>query len=1114
MILTVTNSNGCIHTRTRQVLVNPLPVAAFSFSSPTCQGAAVNFTNLSSTVPGYLGQIVRWIWDFGDGQGANIIFPGNPNVTHVYGTAALNYTVTLTIKTSDSCEHSVSHVVNLVASPIANFSAAASSCEGQLVPFTDLSQPGGGGNIVSWYWDFGDPGSGLLNNSSAQNPQHAFSASGTFTVTLIVNNASNCSDTISNTITIDAPPTADFSADTACMGSLTTFTDMSSANPPSTIVGYFWQFGDGGTATAQNPTHMYANAQVYTVTLTVTTSSGCVSTVTKQVLVLQAATAAFSYQSPACAGSTVQFTDQSLTTHGYITTWDWDFGDGNTTTITFPASPNVTHIFTNGGTFSVSLTITTSDNCTATQTSPVTIISNPLANFSFPAGPCAGMPVQFTDNSQQNGGGTITQWAWDFGDPGSGTNNSSTLQNPVHFFSAGGSFDVQLIVTNLNGCKDTIVQTLTTNDAPVAAFSADTSCYDTPTQFTDGSTTTSGTIIAWNWNFGDPGSGSLNTSTLQNPIHIFTGTGTFNVTLLVSTSNGCQNDTIIPISVNPKPTAMFDADASCVGVATQFTDLSIAPGSMITSWFWDFGDGTGTSTLQNPTYTYTTWGTYNVTLLVTNLANCVDSIIIPVQARQTPTAAFNYTSFFCPSGQVNFQDQSQGNNAAIVDHLWIFEPGYTSNAVNPTHVYNITDTTYAVTLIVTDNYGCQDTIIDSVYVKPGFTFTFDYDTVCYGVPTQFNAINLAQGDTLYSVHWNFGDPGSGPSNQSFLYNPTHTYLSPGLYTVKLVAWNSDNCSDSIYQTIQVYDLPQPDFSFLSDPCDSIIHLVDGSLAGIGNIQSWEWHFGDGSAPLIITGAASGDTSHLYTTIGQFNVTLITTNSRGCVDSITQVVERYPCISAAFDPDTTLLCANYLITFGDSSLPIARIAQWYWDFDDGTDTTYTTYAATITHRFASAGTYNVVLTINAVVNGTSFSDFVNHAVVIRPTPDAAFASPNTCLNQAVLFADTSETFGSPSTSWYWTFGDPGSGTADTSTFANPIHNYGSPGYYNVQMKVSNTFGCEDSLAQQLRIFTPPQAEFANTIACVGDATYFTDQSSLADTVLGGLVLEFRGAQPCA
>ncbi|HPS73667.1 MAG TPA: PKD domain-containing protein, partial [Bacteroidales bacterium] len=1100
--LTVTNSNGCVSTKTKQVLVHPLPVAAFSFTSPICQGAVVSFNDLSSTLPGYTGQIVRWFWNFDDGTTQNILFPNNPDVDHVFAGTALSHNVRLTVITSDSCQSFIEHVVTSIPSPIANFSNPTTNCSDQLVPFTDQSQPNGGGNITSWYWDFGDPGSGMLNNSSAQNPSHEFSAPGPFTVVLIVTNASNCTDTVSKTLTIDSPPVASFIADTACLGNLTTFTNGSTTPPPGSIATYFWQFGDGQTSTSQNPTHLYSAAQVYNVTLTVTTTNGCVKDTTIQVLVTESATAAFSYQTPSCAGSSVQFTDQSVAPSGYITTWVWDFDDGNTVTVNYPASPDVTHIFATGGTYNVKLTVTTSKGCTNSKTNPVVIISNPLANFSFPGTNCALMGIQFNDNSQQNGGGNLMSWEWNFDDPGSGSSNSSNLQNPIHMFSDGGTFDVQLIVTNINGCKDTISQTVTVIEAPLATFSADTACFNSITQFTDASTAPQGTITTWNWNFGDPGSGSLNTSTLQNPTHIFSNTGNFNVTLQVTTSDGCQNDTVIQITVNPKPLAMFSASSSCVGTATQFTDLSTAPGSMLTSWLWDFGDGVGTSTVQNPTYTYTTWGTYNVKLIVTNLSNCTDSIIMPVTARPTPTADFTYTSFHCPAGQVNFQDLSHGNNAAIVDHYWIFEPGYTSDMVNPTYTYNITDTTYLVTLIVTDNYGCQDTIVNSVYVEPGMSFTFNYDTVCFGEVSHFSTQNLAAGDTLYSVHWDFGDPNSAPYNESYLYNPTHTFSAPNVYTVKLSAWNSDNCKDSIYKVVQVYDLPEPAFSFVSEPCDSIIHLNDETLPGIGNIQTWEWHFGDGSAPLIITGAPSGDTSHLYQTVGQFNVTLITTNSRGCLDSITQVVERYPCISASFDPDTTLMCANYPITFGDSSIPVNRIAQWNWNFDDGLDTTYTTYASSITHRFASAGTYHVRLLINATVNGVQFADSTIHLVMVHATPEAYFASPNTCLNQAVLFTDTSETFGEPNVLWSWNFGDPGSGTADTSSMTNPSHTYPLPGYYTAQMKVANQYGCEDSLAKQIRIFGLPEARFGNTVACEGDPTYFTDMSQTSDTTFGG------------
>ncbi|NQV03272.1 MAG: PKD domain-containing protein [Bacteroidia bacterium] len=1098
--LNIINSNGCTHSVSKNVLVYPLPVPEFSYSTPNCFGAPVSFTNQSSTVPGFIDNIVTWVWDFGDGTSQTINYPANPNVIHTFVGTALSHNVWLTVTTSHGCTDSINHVVNSIPAPLANFTFPGTPCEGNLVPFTDLSQPNGGGSIVQWAWNFDDPASGLNNNSNAQNPSHSFSGAGTFDVRLIVTNTNGCMDTAIIAVTVNARPVADFSADTACLGDMTNFTDLSTTST-GIIASRFWQFGDGQTGTGANPTHLYATPATYTVTLTVTTSAGCTKDTSKLVIVYPALTAAFSYNSPACAGDSIQFTDLSNSPHGSITTWIWDFGDGTpAVTVNFPANPNVSHMYANGGTYTVTLTITNSDGCTDVKTNQVTINYAPLANFTVAAGGCANVALQFTDLSQQNGGGAIISWNWDFGDPTSGINNTSMLQNPTHAFSSGGTFDVNLIITNINGCIDSLTNTVTINDAPVADFTADTACFDLPTNFTDASTTSTGTIIAWLWNFDDPPSGSNNSSTLQNPSHVFTNIGSFDVELTVTNSDGCLHDTTFEITVHPVPDAMFTYSAACLGSPTLFTDLSIAPGSSITDWLWDFGDGTGTATIQNPTYTYAAAGTYNVQLTVTNLQNCTDSVIIPVMVRNNPTADYSYLNFFCPAGQVNFQDQSIGAGSTIVDQFWIFEPGYTGLGPNPIHIFTQNDTTYAVTLIVTDNYGCMDTIIDSVYVKPGFEFTYTNDTVCLGYPTHFQTQNLAAGDSLYSVAWNFGDPASAPNNTSFLYNPSHVFTAPGIYIVKLKAWNTDNCVDSVYKEVTVYDLPQPAFSSISEPCDSIVDFTDLSIAGGNSIASWEWHFGDGTPPETILAPGPGSTSHLYSNLGTYIVTLVVTNNNGCVDSITDTIERYPCINAIFVSDT-LLCARNPVIFADSSYPLISINQWQWTFGDGMDTTYTTYAQTITHEYNNYGDFIVKLVVNAIVSGIPFTDSSYQIVSIRPTPEPYFSNIAVCLNQATLYVDTSNTFGDPNTSWYWAFGEPGSGSANTSTLEDPTHKYMAPGNYDVQMIVANQWGCTDSITKPTRVFDIPVADFGNTIPCQGDPTEFTDLSAVADTVFG-------------
>ncbi len=1099
--LTITNTNGCIKDTTIQVLVNPKPLPGFTFTTPNCVGAVVCFTNTSQTPTGYLGSIKRWHWEFGDGADQWINYPANPDICHTFLGTAQNHTVRLTVVTSDSCQDFIEHVIASIPAPIANFNTPDQNCEQQQVHFTDQSQAGGGGNIIGWDWDFGDPASGTENHSTAQSPTHNFTSAtlSPFTVTLIVTNASNCTDTITKQVSVSAKPVASFSADTACLGHLTTFTALTATN----ITQYNWTFGDGQNGTSANVTHMYGTAGLFPVTLTVITSEGCQKDTTMQIRVIPAPVAAFSFSAPTCAGTdSVHFFDQSQAPYGSIKQWDWDFGDGQTTVIHYPNDQNVYHTYTDGGTYTVTLTVHTSDSCTATILQTLTVEPAPLPNFIFVSMRCEDTPVAFTDQSQQNGGAALTAWLWDFGDPGSGTQNTSIVANPEHSFSTFGDFIVKLQVTNASGCHDTISKTVHVDQKPGASFTADTACSGQLTQFTDASVANGGSVTAWLWNFGDPPSGTNNTSTLQNPTHDFTSTGTFTVMLSATNTAGCTDDTIMQVIVNPKPQAMFEFSSACVLDSTHFTDLSLAPGSQVVSWAWSFGDG-GSSTIQNPNHAFANSGTFTVTLAVTNLSNCVDSISIPVTVRPKPNAAYAFTNFFCPAGQVNFQDQSTGVGAAITERMWIFEPGSFSNQINPTHIFAQTNTTYAVSLIVTDNYGCTDTIVDSVFVKPGFAFHFANDTVCFKETTHFTPVNEADGDSLYSLTWNFGDPTSGQNNISHDYYATHSFTHPGDFVVQMKAYNSDNCVDSLIQIVTVHALPEPAFTYNTVPCDSNLYFTDHTTGfGSGTIASWDWDFGDGSPHVIIPAPGPGDTSHLYVNQGFYDVILKITNTSGCSDTVSMRVQRIPCIKAAFVWDTNMLCARYPVAFSDSSLPVSRINSWRWIWGDGTpDTNYTVHATGLTHTYASGGTYPVKLIIDATVSGTPVVDSITQNIVIHPTPQTYFSNPAACLNQINLFADTSETFGAQITSWKWNFGAPYSPLNDTSSLRNPPHTYDSAGWYDVKLVLTNKFGCKDSLTKPTRVWAIPEAKFSNSVACSGNPTTFEDISIIGDTAIG-------------
>jgi len=462
--------------------------------------------------------------------------------------------------------------------PAADFSGSPTSgCAALTVNFTDLSS----GDITSWDWDFGDGGS-----STAQNPSHQYSSAGTYTVSLTVTGPGGSdTETKTNYITVNGPPTAGFSGSpTSGTEPLTvSFTDQSTGGATS----WDWDFGDGGTSTAQNPTHEYTTAGTYTVTLTATNACGSdIETKTDYITVNPCVAPTADFAGSPTSGDaplTVSFTDQSS---GNPSSWDWDFGDGGTST-----AQNPSHEYTTAGTYTVTLTATNAcgsdietktDYITVTEPTPA-----PVAAFSgTPTSGCAPLTVAFTDEST----GEITSWDWDFGDGG-----TSTAQNPSHEYISGGTYTVSLTVTGPGG-SDTETKTdyVTVNVAPTAGFSGSPTSGDYPltVNFTDQS---SGNPTSWDWDFGDGG-----TSTAQNPSHEYTTAGTYTVTLTAANACGSDIETKTDYITVTEP-SLNTMHVHSISVSRQ------------TFWLWSRGVATVTIYDQNnnPVSSATVYGSFS-----------------------------------------------------------------------------------------------------------------------------------------------------------------------------------------------------------------------------------------------------------------------------------------------------------------------------------------------------------------------------------------------------------------------------------------------------------------------------------------------------------------------
>lgn len=396
---------------------------------------------------------------------------------------------------------------------------------------------------------------------------------------------------------------------------------------------------------------------------------------TLNVQVVDSATApAASFDFQIDSGLGVTFADTSTNTP---TAWAWDFGDNRTST-----AQNPTHTYRAEGSYVVQLTASNdAGSGTVNQIITVPAGETPTAAFAYTAN---NLVVNFADAST----GNPTSWAWDFGESTS-SDNTSTLQNPTHEYAAAGNYTVQLTATNSLG-SSTINQVLTITDggtAPTAAFSQ--SINGLTVTFADAST---GTPTAWAWDFGDG-----NASTEQNPSHTYTASGDYTVQLTVTNSTGSSSANAL-LTVGEAPVASFTSQT--VGLQAIFTDTST---NSPTTYLWDFGDGSGTSALANPSYTYATEGIYVVNLTVSNSFGS-SSDANAVRVISTPTADF---TFQVNGRNVIFTDASTGPPSI---YAWDFGDGVGTSAVrDPAYCFDQTGDTFTVTLTVSNSEGSDST---------------------------------------------------------------------------------------------------------------------------------------------------------------------------------------------------------------------------------------------------------------------------------------------------------------------------------------------------------------------------------------------------------------------
>jgi len=804
--------------------------------------------------------------------------------------------------------------------PTADFSADQTSGLAPLtVTFTEQSS----GTVAAWQWDFGDGAT-----STAQSPTHTYSTVGTYTVSLTVSGPGGA-DTLTKTgfivvSEVSGPPVADFSADpTSGPAPLTvSFADQSSGEVQS----WMWDLGDGTIKYEQNPSHTYEMPGVYTISLTVYGPTGLSNTLSKKGFIIVEAVseplvAGFTADPKSGIGSLdVQFTDAST---GPVESWSWDFGDGTTSSEQSPL-----HNF-GPGTYTVTLTVT-GGATSSTATDTIIVYEPAVADFTTSPSNAgtAAFTVQFNDASS----GAIDSWLWDFGD---GTDRS-TEQNPHHIYEVAGSYTVTLTVSG-NGGTDTLIKTehITVAPTPVAEFSAGTTNGQAPLEvyFTDNS---AGAFASWSWDFGD----GTSPSTDQHPYHVYETPGTYTVSLTITDVYGTPSTLTIPdyIVVSEPlmpPVANFTSDFY-PGPAPLRVTFSCQSTGIITEWLWDFGDG-GTSTEQNPSYTYYESGLYTVTLTVTGpggSSSKQDYIDVGYSGGGQPVAMFHADMTEAPASHTfQFTDDSTGD---ITTWSWDFGDGSSSNQQHPSHTYAYPGN-YTVSLTVYGPTGSDTTTIAITVTSGGGgggpTADFNAAPVDGAAPLTVNFSDLSTpAAEIVSWQWSFGDGGT-----SAVQHPQHIYAAAGTYDVTLTVWNGAGQSDTLFKPgFVVVGVAGPTAFFnaipVNGPAPLAVQFEDQSTPGGSAIVSWFWEFGDG-------GTGEGPNPlYIYDTQGTYDVKLTVWDDASATSSHT----RYSFINvgapllppvADFTASPTDGTAPLAVTFTD--LSTGDITSWTWDFGDGT-----------------------------------------------------------------------------------------------------------------------------------------------------------------------------------
>ena len=708
---------------------------------------------------------------------------------------------------------------------------------------------------------------------------------------------------------------------------------------------YSHDFGTTWTDTANiNHTLNYSGLIQTTVFRAVVRSGACdtafseISTITVNPL----PDVAYDYDT-VCRGQYTTFINNTSIATGSISTYSWDFGNGDGNN-----ADNPVYKYPVDGTFTVKLTATSNKGCIDSLKQVVIVNPSPVVSYSFD-NECDRDTVDFLNASFSTIGGTLT-YSWDFGD----TTNLVSIENPSHLYANSNEYSAKLVVTeDATGCKDSSIQTVSVYPRAVPDFYFTNICNGNDMVFTNQTIVSSGNVNYY-WTFGD---GYYDSSV--NPNHLYSSDGTYNVRLSATTENNCTDTISKNAIVFAQPTAEFSGNDICYTDTFIFNNEShINSGTM--AYLWNFGSG-DTSVQENPHYYYFSPGTYTVSLSVVSDSGCTSDIFHNVNVYSLPNVLFDVDDK-CLYDSAVFVNNSTIQSGTL-DYSWNFGDLTGSTLKNPNHKYD-TAGVYAVKLIAIAGGMCSDSISKNIEIFPVPIPDFYADNVCDGEQSYFYDQTSIQYGSIQNFSWDFGD-----GTNSVQQNPVQQFLNPGTYNVKLSVTSNNYCLADTTKQVTVDFMPIADFS-VYNVCDkNPISPSNTSIIQEGNM-TYLWKFGDNDTSIV------PEPNHLYSTSGIYAITLTTRSENGCLDSLIRNVQIYPLPNANAGTDTS-------ISKGDEVLLNASGGNIYnWMPSTG-----------LSNPIISNPTASPTETIQYVIQVEDLNGCINYDTVIVSVIDDYKISPN-------------------------------------------------------------------------------------------------------------------------